>query len=212
MINQEECKNLIRDYAASHPEFRKKLYQLSQLASQLIYPNPITYTQLMTQAIKLIGEISSDCGLFEAINWDELSNAESQQFLTWMLQTSPELSYYAEEDARQQRSKPTSPFQEKVGYVFLSWSVSSPRERTAMLGVKDSLDYFGIKYYDFTEHRVDSSRDESDKIEAQICEAVNQSICSIELTSSEFQGRWIDFVKKATTQERELYQNNTAFR
>ena len=65
-----------------------------------------------------------------------------------------------------------------------------------MLGVRESLDNFGIKYYDFTEHRADSSRDASDEIEAKICEAVNQSICSIELTSSDFQSYWIEFERR----------------
>ncbi len=192
----EKCRSLILEYAASHPEFRKKLHQLNQTQEQILYPDPRTYTHLMVQAMELINEIASDCGLFEAINWSNLSNDRAQQFLSWMLEKSPELSYYVEERTRKQQPKSTSPFQEKVGYVFLSWSVSTPREQTAMLGVKDGLDYFGIKYYDFTEHRVDSSRDESDKIEAGICEAVNQSICSIELTSSEFQGPWIDFERR----------------
>lgn len=192
----EKCRSLILEYAVYHPEFRKKLHQLSQTQEQLRYPDIRTYTHLMGQAMQLINEIASDCGLFEAVNWSHLSNEQVQQFLSWMLEKSPELSYYVEERAKKQQPKSTSrPFQEKVD-VFLSWSISSPRERTAMLGVKDSLDDFGIKYYDFTEHRVDSSRDESDKIEAKICEAINQSVCSIELTSSEFQGPWIEFERR----------------
>lgn len=192
----EKCRSLILGYAEFHPEFRKKLNQLSQFQEQLLYPDFSTYTQLMGQAMELINEISSDCGLFEFINLSNLSNEQFQEFLWWMLEKSSELSYYVEERARQQQPKSINrPLLEKVD-VFLSWSIRTPRERTAMLGVRDGLDYFGVKYYDFTEHRADSSRDETEKIEAKICEAVNQSICSIELTSNEFQGHWIDFERR----------------
>ena len=98
---------LIIDTAESQPEIRKKLLQLSQLyAPMLLYPNMETITQLSGQALKLMGEIASACGLFEEINfdWNNPSQEKMQRLFDWMLETSPELSYYVEERVKKNSS------------------------------------------------------------------------------------------------------------
>lgn len=194
MFDQEECKRLILQHAVSHPDFRRKLSQLSQLQEKLTYPDPRTYTKLMSQAMELIVEISSVCKLLDAEN---LTQKKLNQVVSWMLETAPELSYYAEKsvakESTQQNHITRASFENNVGYVFLSWTVRYPRERAAMSGVKESLDYFGVKYFDFTEHPVNASEDESSKIEQQTREAVNRSSCSVELVSSEFGDRWAQY-------------------
>lgn len=169
----------IREKCQKDPKFRKKVIRLGALGDQMVYPEMDAWMQFAPQALEVAGE----AGLLEGIDQEKLN------ILTdWISDSANELAYYV---SPKQRMLTSPLYKKSVGYIFLSWSIKTPRDREAMSGVISALKWFNLKYFDYTEHQLDDKEDMTDQIIGQLEEHISKASISIETISSEVGRPWV---------------------
>lgn len=174
--------HIILKKAKEDPIFHKKLSDLGKVYENMVCSDSEGFSKVAPS----IMQFALDSGFLAGVS----SQADIDELITWLNENICELAYYAQE---RQRIQPGARYTDPVGKVYLSWTVKSPREREAMIGIRLALDFFNIDYFDYTSERIDDSKDNTFKIEKIIKQQVNASFVSVEIRSAGMEGRWISF-------------------
>ena len=181
----------ILDYAAQSPQFRNKVTLLGKLADDMTYPTPEKFTTFAP----LMLEVAEEAGLLA-----DVDQAGIEELTEWFSDSSNEIAFFVRQHGRTPAS---SLYKTRTGHAFVSWTIKSPRDREAVCGIREALDWFNIDYFDYTENQLDDRSDRTDEIVRQLEQAVAASEVSVEVVSTEVGRPWVQV-------ERSLIAGNPA--
>ena len=186
----------ILDQASQKPQLREKIVALGALADAMTYQASEKFTLFVPQMLN----IAEESGLLDETDFTSMEQGDMDELTEWFMDSANELAYLV----CKRPHMPVSPlYKDRVGHAFLSWTVKNPRDREALCGIKDALDWVNVEYFDYTEHQLDDEGDKNDEIVRQLEQAVSQSQISLEIVSTEVMRPWVQY-------ERSLLDKNVA--
>ncbi|MGD9364708.1 MAG: tetratricopeptide repeat protein [Desulfobacteraceae bacterium] len=195
---EKDRKQQILNRAKSDPEFFDKVKRLGAIADRIIYQDTYIWMHIAPYFL----DFAQDAGLYEDI--PKPTQESINELLDWLLHNASMIAYIAKKEDKLAHGKR---FKKPVGKVFLSWSVSSPRDREAMVGIKRALDYFNVDYFDYTQYQFDDLHDHSEEIKRMLTDEVKNAKLSIEIRSGDFGNtKWIEYEKYLISKNSRLFR------